>query len=107
MTYIAVMKNDASYIPGHGKSGEHGCPAGRTAAAVGAEQHAVLEMDSADADQIQQTQGVVALEEDVIFTANEEVPFNEAEVEALVDAQAELPFSRGIWMRSICRTVWI
>lgn len=94
MTYIAVMKNDASYDRVMEKAENMDALPEEQPQQLEQNNIAVLEMDSADADQIKQTQGVVALEEDVIFTANEEVPFNEAEVEALVDAQAELPFSQ-------------
>ena len=53
-----------------------------------------MELDEADADRIEQMNGVVALEEDIILTANEEVPIDEAAVDELVESGEEIPFSQ-------------
>lgn len=49
---------------------------------------AVLDLSDADADRMEHLQGVVSIEEDIAFTANEEVPIDEEALEELV-ANAE------------------
>lgn len=94
MTYIAVMKNDASYDRVVEKAESMDALVEEQPAQLEQNNIAVLEMDGTDAEQIAQTQGVMALEEDVIFTANEEVPIDETEIESLVEEGAELPFTQ-------------
>ena len=94
MTYIATMKNDASYDQVTAKAESMDALAEEQPAQLEENHIAVLEMDSADAGRIEQMNGVVALEEDILFTANEEVPIDETKVESLMAEEAELPFSQ-------------
>ena len=92
MTYIATMKNDASYDRVTAKAESMDALAEEQPAQLEQNNVAVLELDKNDVNQIEQMNGVVTLEEDIILTANEEVPIDETKVESLIDEEAELPF---------------
>lgn len=94
MTYVATMKNDASYDRVIEKAESMDVLAEEQPVQLEENNVAVLELDENDVNRIEQMKGVVSLEEDVILTANEEVPIDNEEVNALVEENAELPFSQ-------------
>ena len=94
MTYIAVMKNESSYDKVTARAESMDALSEEQPAQLEQNNIAVLELDEADADRIEQMNGVVALEEDIILTANEEVPIDEEAVDELVESGEEIPFSQ-------------
>lgn len=94
MTYIATMKNDASYDRVMAKAESMDALAEDQPTQLEENNVAVLELDENDVNRIKQINGVVTLEEDVILTANEEVPIDEELVDTLVENEATLPFSQ-------------
>lgn len=94
MTYVATMKNNASYDRVIEKAESMDVLADEQPAQLEQNNVAVLELDGNDVNRIEKINGVVSLEKDIILTANEEVPIDEEEVNALLEGNAELPFSQ-------------
>lgn len=94
MTYVVTMKNDTSYDRVMTKAESIDALPEEQPAQLEQNNVAVLELDENDVNKIEQMQGVVSLEKDVILTANEEVPIDNEEVNALVEENTELPFSQ-------------
>ncbi len=96
MTYVATMKNDVSYDRVIEKAKSMDVLAEEQPVQLEENNVAVLELDENDVNRIEQMKGVVSLEEDVILTANEEVPIDEELVDTLVENEATLPFYNGL-----------
>lgn len=94
-SYIATMANDASYSRVITKAKAMDALPETQPIQLKQNNMAVLELDNnADVRQLENTQGVITLEKDIILTANTEVPINDRVVRSLAQREATIPFSQ-------------
>lgn len=93
-SYIAVVEDSASYHKLEKIAGEKSVIAGEQPQELESNQMMLLDLTADEAAELEAMDGIVAVEENALLSANEEVPVDDELTEALAEQSAELDFNQ-------------